>query len=39
MKSLGDAIVLRNMALAMLEMASLVEDPVIRGTMLSILYP
>jgi NADH:ubiquinone reductase (H+-translocating) len=35
MKSLGDAVVLRNMALAMLEMASLVEDPVIRRTMLS----
>lgn len=35
MKSLGDAIVLRNQALAMLEMASLVEDPVIRRTMLS----
>jgi NADH dehydrogenase len=35
MKSLGDAIILRNQALAMLEMASLVEDPVIRRNMLS----
>jgi NADH dehydrogenase len=31
----ADAVVLRNQALAMLEMASLVEDPVIRRTMLS----
>jgi NADH dehydrogenase len=35
MKSLGDAIILRNQALAMLEMASVAEDPVIRRTMLS----
>jgi NADH dehydrogenase len=35
MKSLGDAVILRNQALAMLEMASLVEDPLIRRTMLS----
>ncbi|MEY2541879.1 MAG: hypothetical protein QOI22_1481 [Verrucomicrobiota bacterium] len=35
MKSLGDAVVLRNQALAMLEMASLVEDLVIRRTMLT----
>src|ERR1700737_114793 len=30
MKSLGDAVVLRNQALAVLEVANLVEDPVIR---------
>src|SRR5205814_9275130 len=35
MKSLGDAVILRNQALAVLEVASLVEDPVIRRTMLS----
>jgi NADH dehydrogenase len=35
MKSLGDAVVLRNQALAMLELASLVEDPVIRRNMLT----
>jgi len=35
MKSLSDAVILRNQALALLEMASLVEDPVIRRTMLS----
>lgn len=35
MKSLGDAVLLRNQALGVLEMASLVEDPVIRRNMLS----
>src|ERR1700686_5260576 len=35
MKSLGDAAVLRNATLAMLETASLVEDPVVRRTMLT----
>src|ERR1700731_2791238 len=35
MKSLGDAVVPRNQALAMLELASLVEDPVIRRNMLT----
>jgi NADH dehydrogenase len=35
MKSLGDAVILRNQALAVLEMASLVEDPIIRRNMLS----
>ena len=35
MKSLGDAVILRNQALAILEVASLVEDPVIRRKMLS----
>jgi NADH dehydrogenase len=34
MKSLGDAVILRNQALAVLEMASLVEDPAIRRNML-----
>jgi NADH dehydrogenase len=35
MKSLADAVVLRNQALALLEMASLVADPVMRRTMLT----
>jgi NADH dehydrogenase len=35
MKSLGDAVLLRNQALALLEMASLVDDAVIRRTMLT----
>src|SRR5437588_8069152 len=35
MKSLGDAVILRNQALAILEVASLVEDPVVRRTMLT----
>jgi len=35
MKSLGDAVLLRNQALGVLEMASLIEDPVIRRNMLS----